>query len=164
MGLRASRLRWPEWTIGAGGLVLLAAMLLLPWYQVTRSSPPPPPIYYVTDQIDGWHGLTVGHWLFLITALVALATALFQAQRRAPAIPVTLTAFATILGGVSVLWLIARVLIDPPGGRGIGGWIGLLGAAAITYGGIASLRLEGIARADAPPEIPIIHLAGEPSG
>ena len=79
---------------------------------------------------------------------------------RAPALPVTLSVLASILGGVSVLWLIIRVLIDPPGGRGIGGWVGLLGAAAITYGGFASVRLEGIAPEDGPAEIPTVELTG----
>lgn len=160
MRLRASRLRWPEWLIGAGGVVLLAAMLLLPWYQLTLASGGAGPKYYVPQKVDGWHGLSNSHWLLVVTILVALATAFFQAQRRAPAIPVTLSLFASLLGGASVLWLIVRVVIDPPGGREIGGWIGLLAAAAIAYGGYASLRAEGIAREDAPAEIPTVDLAG----
>ena len=160
MGLRASRIRRPEWIVGAGGVVLLIAMLLMPWYTLTLSSKPPGPIALIPEQVDGWHGLSVGRWILLLTILLALATAFFQAQRRAPALPVTLTVFASILGGVSVVWLIIRVLIDPPGGRGIGGWIGLLGAAAITYGGLQSLRLEGIAPEDGTAEIPKLELAG----
>jgi hypothetical protein len=163
MGLRPSRLRWPEWLIGAGGVVLLAAMVLMPWYTLTLSSRPPGPVYLVPQQLDGWHGLKIAHWLLVLTVLVALAVAFFQAQRRAPALPVSLTVFALILGAVSTLWLIVR-LIDPPGGRGIGGWIGLLGAAAVAYGGYASLRMEGIAPVDAPTQIPTIDLASRATG
>ncbi len=163
MGLRPSRLRWPEWVIGAGGVVLLVAMVLMPWYTLTLSSHPPGPIFLVPQQIDGWHGLKIAHWLLLVTALMALAASFFQAQRRAPALPVTLALFAALLGGVSTLWLIVR-LIDPPGGRGIGGWIGLLGAAAVAYGGYASLRMEGIAPVDAPTQIPTIDLASRAPG
>jgi hypothetical protein len=134
-------------------------MFLLPWYTLTLSSQPPGPIALIPEQIDGWHGLTIGRWLLLLTALLALAAAFFQAQRRAPALPATLTVLASLLGGVSVLWLIIRVLIAPPGGRGLGGWIGLLGAAAIAYGGFESMRLEGIAPEDGPAEIPTIDLA-----
>lgn len=164
MRLHASRLRWPEWVIGAGGIVLLAAMLLMPWFTLTLSSHPPGPIYLIPQQEDGWHGLNGAHWLLLVTVLLALAAAFFQAQRRAPALPVTLCLLASLLGGVSMIWLIARVLIAPPGGRGIGGWIGLLGAAAIAYGGAASLRREGIARVDAPTQIPTVDLAGRATG
>jgi hypothetical protein len=164
MRLRTSRLRWPEWVLGAGAVVLLAAMLLLPWYTLTLSSHPPGPIFLIPEQVDGWNGLHASHWLLLVTVLVALAAVFLQAQRRAPALPVTFAVFASILGGVSTIWLVVRVLIDPPGGRGIGGWIGLLGAAAIAYGGYASVRMEGIARVDAPTEIPTIDLAGQPAG
>jgi hypothetical protein len=160
MGFRASRIRRPEWIVGAGGVVLLIALVLMPWYSLTKNSQPPGPIALIAVQVDGWHGLTIGHWFFLLTILLALATAFFQAQRRAPALPVTLAVFASILGGVSVVWLIIRVLIDPPGGRGIGGWIGLLGAAAVVYGGLQSVRLEGIAPEDGPADIPKLDLAG----
>jgi hypothetical protein len=160
MGLRASRIRRPEWIIGAGGLLLLIAMVLMPWFTLTLSSHPPGPIALIPEQVDGWHGLKIGHWFLLAAVLAALATLFFQAQRRAPALPVTLSWLASVLGGVGVVWLIVRVLIAPPGGRGIGGWIGLLGAAAIAYGGYKSLRLEGIAPEDGPAEIPKIDLAG----
>ena len=159
MGFRASRLRWPEWLLGAGGLLLLIAMFLMSWYTLTLSTRPPGPIALIPQQIDGWHGLQVGHWFLLVAALLALATAFFQAQRRAPALPVTLCVLASTLGGVCVLWLIIRVLIAPPGGRGMGGWIALLAAAAITYGGFESVRHEGIAPEDGPAQIPRIDLS-----
>jgi hypothetical protein len=164
MGLHASRIRWPEWVIGAGGIVLLVAMLLMPWYTFTLSSHPPGPIYLIPQQVDGWNGLHTSHWLLLVTVLSALAAIFFQAQRRAPAIPVTVCLLASLLGGLSTIWLIVRVIIDPPGGRGIGGWIGLIGAAAIAYGGYRSVRMEGIARVDAPTEIPTIDLGGRAPG
>jgi hypothetical protein len=159
MGLRASRLRWPEWLVGAGGLLLLIAMFLMPWYTITLKSHPPGPIALIPQPIDGWHGLQVGHWFLLLAGLLALAATFFQAQRRAPALPVTLTVIATIFGGISVIWLIIRVLIVAPGGRGMGGWVALLGAAAITYGGLKSMRREGIAPEDGPAAIPQIDLS-----
>ncbi len=164
MGLRASRLRWPEWVIGAGGVVLLAAMLLMPWYTLTLRSQPPGPIYLIPQQVDGWNGLHTSHWLLVLTVLGALSAAFFQAQRRAPALPVNLCLLASALAALTVIWLIIRVLIAPPGGRGLGGWIGLLAAAAITYGGYKSVRMEGIARVDAPTEIPTIDLVGRATG
>jgi hypothetical protein len=113
----------------------------------------------VSQVLDGWNGLHHAHWLLLATILMALAAAFFQAQRRAPALPLTLSLLASLLGGASTLWLIVRVLANPPGGREIGGWIGLVAAGAIAYGGFASVRMEGIDAADGPAEIPTISLA-----
>ena len=162
MGLRASRLRWPEWLIGAGGVVLLGAMLLAPWYQLTAASAPPGPTYYVSENVDGWNGLSHARWLLLVTILIALGTAFFQAQRRAPALPVTLSLLAGMIAGLTTVWLIVRVIIAPAGGREIGGWIGLLATALIAYAGLASIRLEGIDPVDGPGEIPTVNLSGEP--
>jgi hypothetical protein len=162
MGLDSARLRRPEWIVGAGGVVLLASMLLLPWYQLTQSSPPPGPRYFVTSSVDGWNGLSHARWLILATVLAAFALVFFQASRRAPALPATLSLLTGALGGLTVLWLIYRVLISPPGGdRKAGAILGLLSACAIAYGGYGSLRQEGITPADGPSEIPTIGLGGE---
>ena len=164
MRLELKRLRWPEWVAAGGGVVLLASMLLLPWYTLTSVSGPPGPQYFVKSSVDGWNGLSHAHWLMLATVLVALGLFFFQAGHRAPAIPVTFSLFAAILGGLSSLWLIYRVLINPPGGTAkLGAFIGLLAALAITYGGYASMRMEGIAPSDAPAEIPTVRL-GEQGG
>jgi hypothetical protein len=140
--LRLSRLRWPEWLIGAGSAVLLASMLALHWY---------------AHSTDGWHGLRHARWLVAVTVAVGFLAVVAQASRQAPAVPVTLTLFAMLLGGLTVLWLIYRVLISPPGGdRMAGGFIGLAGACAVAYGSWRSLRTEGIAPEDAPSEIPVV--------
>jgi len=148
--MRLDRLRWPEWVIGAGGVLLLGSMLGLPWYRGRSGS------------LDGWRSLTHLRWVFLVAAVAALATAALQANRRAPAIPVTVTLFTTLLGGVTTALLIYRVLADPPGGsRKVGGFVALAGALAIAYGGWRSLRLDGIAARDAPPDIPVIDPVGQ---
>lgn len=142
--MKASRLRWPEWLIGAGSAVLLASMLLLPWY---------------AHSVDGWNGLRHSRWLIVVTVAFGLAAGLVQAGRRAPAVPVTMTMLAGALGGLTVLWLIYRVLISPPGAsRMVGGFIGLAASAAIAYGGWRSMRLDGISEADGPGEIPVVDL------
>ncbi len=147
--------------MGAGGIVLLGAMLLLPWYQLTLVSGPGGPSYFVSQQVDGWNGLSHARWLLLATIVVALAVAFFQAQRRAPAVPVTVSLLGSILAGLTTVWLIVRVVIAPAGGREIGGWIGLLASAAITYGAFASVRLEGIDMADGPGDVPTVNPSGE---
>jgi hypothetical protein len=158
MGFDASRIRWPEWVVGVAGAALAASMLLLPWFSVAGPPGPQPGAAY---EVDGWDGLQHGRWLLLVTIVLALASLIAQATRRAPAVPVTLAVLASWSGGLSVAWLIYRVIIDPPGGREVGGWIGLIAAAAIAYGGYRSVRLEGIADRDGPHDIPVIKLGGE---
>jgi hypothetical protein len=97
-------------------------------------------------------------WLILLTILAALAVMFFQARERAPALPVAFSVIAGPLAAVTVIWLIIRVWIAPHGGREIGGWIGLLSAAAIAYGAYKSIRMEGIAAEDGPLEIPTVKL------
>ena len=161
MRLDFSRLRWPEWLIGLAGLVLLASLVLLPWYTLLLVSGPPGPRYVSTSSVDGWHGLTHARWLVLVTAVVAFALVFFQARERAPALPVAITVILGPLAALTLAWLIVRVWFSPPGGREIGGWIGLLGAAALAYGSYSSIRLEGIAEKDGPGEIPTVKVGPE---
>src|SRR5437588_9653668 len=143
MSFDLSRLRRGEWIVGAGSVVLLASVLLLPWFGGS-------------DPNGGWNALNHSRWLVVVTLVLAGALLFFQVTRRAPAIPVTLSVFVAIFGGLTAAWLILRVGIDPPGGRKVGGWIGLAGALAIAYGGTSSMRREGISPKDAPHVVPTV--------
>jgi drug/metabolite transporter (DMT)-like permease len=144
MSFDLSRLRRGEWTVGAGSVVLLASMLFLPWYGDSRT-------------IDGWNALNHFRWLVVVTLIASGALLFFAATRRAPAVPVTVSLFVSVLGAACTAWLLYRVAIDPVAGRKLGGWVGLAGAAAITYGGFSATRREGIAPQDAPAEIPTVE-------
>ena len=162
-----ARIRLPEYIVGASSVVLLASMLLLPWYHLKSLSTVRGPgfvgLRFEITRVDGWNGLSHARWLLLATVVVGLAAFLLQAARRPPAVPVAMFLLAGILGGASVAWLIYRVLIDPPGGsRMVGGFVGLLAAGGIAYGGYASLRSEGIAPGDAPQDIPTVDLSSLP--
>jgi hypothetical protein len=154
---RASRVRWPEWTAGLSALVLLVALLGLRWFSFRRASGGIgyPKDYIITSE-DGWHGLAHAHWLILVTVLVAFGLLILQATRPAPAIPVTLSLFVMFLAGLSTIWLVIRVPLDPPGGRDFGGWLGVVSAAWLTWAAYRSLRMEGIAPEDAPRDIPTL--------
>jgi hypothetical protein len=143
MSVERSRLRRGEWIVGAGSVLLLAPMLLLPWFGSSRT-------------VDGWNALTHFRWLAVLTLLAAAALLFFQATRRAPAVPATLSLLVTVLGALTSAWLIYRVGIDPAGGRKVGAWIALAAAITITYGGFSSFRTEGIAGRDAPSVIPTV--------
>jgi hypothetical protein len=73
-----------------------------------------------------------------------------------------MSVIVTVLGLLSTLWLVYRVLINPPHSIQFGAVLGLIASAGILYGGFASMRAEGIAERDAPANIPVVHLHGQP--
>ncbi len=156
-----TRLRWPEWVVAAGALVLLLALFVMNWYTITLVSGGRGPKFLVGQSINGWDAVSHLRWLILVTIVAAFALFLLQAMRRPPALPVTFSLGVAVLGGVTAVWLLVRVAIDPPGGRGLGGWVALVADAVLTWGAFRSLRMEGILATDAPAHIPTIPL---PSG
>lgn len=141
MSFHPSRLRRGEVLAGAGALLLLVLMLVGKW----------------ADSRTGWEALVSLRWLLVVTIATAFGLVITQATRRSPAIPVTMSLMVTVLGAISVLALIYRVLISPPAHQHIAAYLGLLGGVVLAYGGYLSMREEGIARRDAPSEIPIVR-------
>jgi hypothetical protein len=132
--LDVRRLRRGELAAGTGGVLLFVFMFVPDWYALNST-------FSQTAGNLRWH------YLALLTILLAIALAYFQAAERAPAIPVTLAAIVTVLGIVTVLALIYRILAGPPNGGSylsteVGPYLGLAAAIAIAYGGWASLREE----------------------
>ena len=149
MDFDAGRLRRGELLAGTGAVLLLVFLVAGKWYGQGGTSR------------TGWHALTTLRWLLLVTTAAALALAVAQVIRRSPAIPVTLSLIVALLGPISVLALIYRVLINAPAHEQAGAYLGLLSAIAIAYGGYLSLREEGISRRDAPRDIPVVRPGAE---
>ncbi len=161
MNLR--RVRRGELIAAACGLLLLVFLFALSWYSLNGTLAPEARVLGGRTSYTGWGSLTNMRWLLLVTAVVALALAYFQAAERAPAIPVTLAVIVTVLGALSVLALIYRVLINPPGGnldQQAGAYLGLVAALGIAYGGFASMREESGAD-PAGLEIETVRLQGD---
>jgi drug/metabolite transporter (DMT)-like permease len=146
-----SRLRRGEVLAGACAVLLLVFMLVGKWYGSGGGSR------------SGWESLVGLRWLLAATIAAAFGLVIAQATRRAPAVPVTLSLLVAVLGVISVLALIYRVLINPPAHEQAGAFLGLISAVGLAYGGYLSLREEGIARRDAPREIPVVR-AGRENG
>lgn len=149
MELDPGRLRRGELLAGTGAVLLLVFMLAGKWYGHGRGAR------------TGWEALTVLRWLLVVTIAAALALVAAQLTRRSPAIPVTLSLIVAVLGSITVLALIYRVLISAPAHEQAGAFLGLLFAIGLAYGGYLSLREEGIARRDAPSEIPVVRPSAE---
>ena len=98
-----------------------------------------------------------------ISILSAFALVYFQTTRRAPAIPVCLSVIVTVLGVLTALVLVYRVLINVPGPDELvaakaGAYLALASTLGIVVGGYASMRREGILPEDGPGEIPTVAL------
>ena len=141
MDFDPSRLRRGELLAGAGAVLLLAFMLAGKW----------------AGSHSGWAALTSLRWLIAVTIAAALGLLLLQTTRRAPAVPVTMSLIVAVLGVITVVALIYRVLINPPAEQHAAAYLGLISAIALAYGGYLSMREEGIARRDAPREIPVVR-------
>ena len=149
MDFHPSRLRRGEVLAGVGAVLLLVFMLAVKWYG------------HGDHSLTGWQALTNLRWLVVVTIACALALTITQATRRSPAVPATLSVIVTVLGLITVLALIYRVLIDPLADEQAGAYLGLLSALVLAYGAYKSLRQEGISTRDAPADIPVIRPGGE---
>jgi hypothetical protein len=157
-----SRLRPGEVIAGVAGVALAICLFVLPWYGLKSSVAPIAAKLGVSTSLTGWQSLTSLRWLMLVTILAALALIYLQATRRAPALPAALSLIVMLLGAITALALIYRVLINVPGSSSVverkaGAFIGLVAGCAIAYGGYRSLRQEGVAPRDEPTEIPTIR-------
>jgi hypothetical protein len=163
MGLQPSRLRRGEIVAGVSALLLLVFVFTVPWYGRRGVAGRPAATVGVANTVNGWNGLTDVRWLMVLAIIAGLSLFILQVTQRAPALPVTTSVIATVLGGLTVLALIDRVLIDVPGPSGlvdrrIGAFLGLACACGIAYGGFRSLREEDPLDPEAAARIPTISL------
>ncbi|HEY5188213.1 MAG TPA: hypothetical protein VII87_04205 [Solirubrobacteraceae bacterium] len=163
MKVEFSRLRRGELIAGAAALVLILTLFGLPWYGLTGAAQRSADALGISTSVNGWHGLTDLRWLILLTALTGLALAVAQSACRAPALPVSLSTITTVLGVVTCLALIDRVLLNVPGpselvGARVGAYAGLISGLALTAGAFVSLREEDPADPVRNAAIETVHL------
>jgi hypothetical protein len=164
MDLDPSRLRRGELIVGASAVVLLASMFALKWYGLSGAIAPTASRLGQPTSWNGWNGLTHVRWLVLLTVAAALLLVFLQATRRAPALPVSMSVIVTVLGFLTALALVYRVLINEPGSDNLvdpkaGAFVALISGLVLAYGGYRSMRQEGIAARDAPGEIETVQPA-----
>lgn len=135
----------------AGGVILIVSLFLV-WYEAPGSGV----LDSVTDAIDnatgsnltdklsrtGWESFEFTDLICALAGGMALVRGLVSlaGDDDNPAIPGPM--LLTVLGGVAAAAIAYRIA-NPPGlgfERQIGIWIGLIGAAAVTYGSAIALR------------------------
>lgn len=141
------RLRSGEVIAGLSGVLLLVFMFAPSWYALNGTLAPTATLLGARTSWDGWWALGGWRYLVLLAILAALALAYFQAAERAPAIPVSLAVIVAVLGGLSVVVVLYRLLAGAPIDGSLlhqqaGGWLALLATIGTAYGGYASMRQE----------------------
>jgi hypothetical protein len=138
--------------ISATSALLLAPIIfVLEWYGVvglpqTRRSG-------ITTAENAWQTLTYTRWVMLITIVVALGSVFLHMTQRSHGAKTDTSVLVTVVGTITALLLIYRVLIELPNPSSvvdvkIGAFLGLLAGIGIALGGIESIREER-ARRDA---------------
>jgi drug/metabolite transporter (DMT)-like permease len=123
------RLRRGEILAGVSALALMVFLFALNWLTVRG------------HKRHGWEAIPVLRWVLLVTALIALTLTFTQATRPGPGLPVSLSVIVTVLGALSTLLLIIR-LLTTSAAVCAGAVLSLLAVIGITVGGFDSLRRE----------------------
>ena len=136
--------------VAGGSAVLLFIFMFFDWFKVEVSSG----VGLASAGGNAWEWFSWIDLLMLLTVIVALAVVVIRLSDAIIEPPVSLNAVVAILGGLSVICVLFRI-IDPPGasqsfagvsvdvGRQIGVFLGLIATAGITYGGYRAMQEEG---------------------
>jgi hypothetical protein len=146
-----NRLSTGELIAGIAGLVLLID-LWFKWYGVKVSAGGALKNFNIGVSANAWESFGFIDIILFLVALIAIGVAVLRALNNLPDMPYHPATIVTIAGGLALLLIIFRIIDTPvdTGGvdgidvtRKIGIWIGLLSAAAITYGGWRAMQESG---------------------
>jgi hypothetical protein len=102
----------------------------------------------VDTSANAWQSFDFIDIILLVTVVVAVGAAVAKAADARIDFP--LSTIVTVLGALSTILVLYRI-IDPPGdaSRKFGVFLGLIFAAAVTYGGWLAMQTEGTSFQDA---------------
>lgn len=149
----ADRLSTGEKIAGASA-VLLFIFMFFDWFTVDISDGQG--LFSVSVGGSAWEAFSTIDLILMLTILVAVAVAVIRLADAIVEPPFSINAAVAILGAISVLLILYRI-IDPPGGSDIAGvdispalgaFLGLIAAAGITYGGYRAMQEEGTSFGD----------------
>ena len=144
-----NRLSQGELIAGIAGLVLLID-LWFKWYGVSVSGGGLLKGFGVSA--NAWQSFGLIDIILFLVALIAIGVAVMRALNNMPDMPYPPATLLTIAGAIALLLIIFRIIDTPVDTQGvdaidverkIGVWIGLLAAAALTYGGWRAMQDSG---------------------
>jgi hypothetical protein len=152
-----NRLNTGELIAGIAGVVLLVD-LWFDWYGVSVSAAGGLlKGFSIGVSATAWEAFSVIDIILFLVALIAIAIAVLKATNRLPEIGVPASTILTIAGGLALLLILYRTIDTPVDTHGVQGidvsrklglWLGLLSAAALTYGGWRAMQEEGTSFSD----------------
>jgi hypothetical protein len=128
----------------ASALLLLVFMFAFKWFGVVER-PGAAGSSGKQSAAGAWTELSIVRWLLLLSVLVTLGSVVIHVSQRSHGSQTNTTLPVTLLGGLAALALFYRLLIDLPSPHTVvdvklGGFLGLLAAIGIAFGGLESLR------------------------
>jgi len=156
MQFEMSRLSKGDRIIGASAIGFFIILFLLPWYGVSSSST----LGNFSASATGWESFTNSRWLWLLTIIIAVVYVGMRGAGRDTNNGMSLAAVVAALGVLSVIFVLYRIVDHPSasatfgeGGSASAGiefgiWLGLIAAAALTYGGYEAMREDGTSIGD----------------
>lgn len=160
MSFDISRLRRADQIVGGGAIALFIFLFFFKWYGYSSNAPSIAGVNVSSSySIDGWHAFQNSRWIWIITIIVALGAVAIASGALELKSPVQLGVLVAGLGALSTLRILYRIVHHPTAsasfgsfhasvGIKIGIWLGLIAAAAITYGGYLAMQDEGTSLAD----------------
>jgi hypothetical protein len=149
-----NRLRQGEQIAAVSAIVLLLDMFVFKWFGLKASVSTAVGTFGGEASKNAWGSFDFIDIVLFITVLAALGMAYLTAADLELDLPVAASVIVTVLGGLSTLLILYRIISPPdfgvsdlPSGvdhtRKIGAFIGLIAAAALTYGGWRAMQDEG---------------------
>jgi hypothetical protein len=134
--------------------VLLFIFMFFDWFTVEVTGGEG--LFSVSEGGSAWDALDVIPIILMVAIIAAVALAVIRLTDALFEPPVSMAAVVAILGGISVLLILYRIIDPPldsdiPGveiSRSIGIYLSLLAAAGITYGGYRAMQEEGTSFGD----------------
>jgi hypothetical protein len=138
-----------ELIAAAGAVLLVVSLLFLKWFGVGGEVGRFAPRAVATGSEGAWHTLTVLRWLVLLTSVVAVLPLVVRSAQRWLGLPRRTPTAVAALGGITLLLVGYRVLIDLPDPNRVvdqkaGAILGLLSALLIVIGGVESMRTQAV--------------------
>jgi hypothetical protein len=152
MSLQLNRLRTADRLVAGAAIALLASMFLFDWYGESHTGTlPGSNLSGLNYGSTGWETFTYSRWIWLLTIVVALASVVATASAVRLAAWLEPGAIVLLLGAVSAVTILYRIIHHPAASVGFGGfhasngikfgiWLGLIAALAIAGGGYLQLR------------------------
>jgi hypothetical protein len=163
--MELDRLNTGEKIAGVSAILLFVLMFFVDWFGVEVSGAGGLSGDFPGAGGSAWDALDLIRFVLLLTVLAAVGLAALRLTDSTYEPPVPASTVVAVLGAISVLLILFRI-IDPPSFGSFGGvsydatlevgiFLGLISAAGIAYGGYSAMQEEGITFCDAAD-----HLTG----